>query len=396
MLNAFFNVKTAEKTLQFGTKKCKTMVVGKNVESIHFSKLSVDQWKVEHKEDDNSVETFMGKVEIDHCEEKKYLGFIISNSDDNMANIRNIRNRSYGAVRTIFQKLNSLNLRKYYFECGMIFLKVMLRSSILYGSETYYNLKEGEIRALERIEEGFMRQLLKTTKGCPIVQMYLDLGHIPARFDIMKLRLFFLKTILDQEKSSLISKFFYLQYENPTKSDWATTCCNNLKEMNIQLTLKELKDMKAEKYRELIREKCIELAYQYLMKKRGKKGIEIKYQKIQMAQYLSPNNIFEIKDQTKIFEMRNKMTNIPANFSGKSEKSCICGEIESMNHIYVCKKLNKEEIEVKYENIYESNLKNMKMIVNRFEANMKEREKEHHAIQNCDPPVSVIYRAGNG
>ena len=90
------------------------------------------------------------------------------------------------------------------------------------------------------------------------------------------------------------------------------------------------------------------------------------------------------------------MTNKPANFSGKSEKSCICGEIESMKHIYVCKKLNKEEIEVKYENIYESNLKNMKMIVDRFEGNMKEREKEHHAIQNCDPPVSVFYGTGNG
>ena len=140
----------------------------------------------------------------------------------------------------------------------------------------------------------------------------------------------------------------------------------------------------------------MELACQYLMKKRGKKGTEIKYQKIQMAQYLSPNSIFEIKEQTKIFEMRNKMTNIPANFSGKSEKSCLCGEIETMKHIYVCKHLNKEKIEVNYEKIYESNLKNMKIIVNRFEANMIEREKEHHVIQNCDPPVSVIYRAGNG
>ena len=95
----------------------------------------------------------MGEVEIELCEEKKYLGFMLSSMDDNMANIRNIRNRSYGTIRTIFTKLNYLNLRKYYFECGMIFLKVMLRSSILYGSETYYNLKEGELRALERIEE---------------------------------------------------------------------------------------------------------------------------------------------------------------------------------------------------------------------------------------------------
>ena len=105
------------------------------------------------------------------CDEQKYLGFMISNSDNNMANIKSVKNKSIGTIKTIFSKLKSLNLRKYYFECGMIFLNIMLRSSILYGSETYYNLKENELRALERIEESFMRQLFSTTKGCPIVSI---------------------------------------------------------------------------------------------------------------------------------------------------------------------------------------------------------------------------------
>ena len=54
-------------------------------------------------------------------DEKKYLGFIISNPENNMANMRSIRNKSYGTIKTIFSKLNGLNLRKYYFESGMIF-----------------------------------------------------------------------------------------------------------------------------------------------------------------------------------------------------------------------------------------------------------------------------------
>ena len=131
------------------------------------------------------------------------------------------------------------------------------------------------------------------------------------------------------------------------------------------------------------------------MKKRGQKGKEIIYQKIEMAQYLSPNNSLEIKEQKKIFEMRNRMTNINANYSSKSEQLCICGKIENMKHIYECKLFNKEEIEVNYNDIYESNLKDMKKIVNRFETNMEKREKEHHAIQICDPPV-VVYKTGNG
>ena len=97
----------------------------------------------------------------------------------------------------------------------------MLRSSILYASETYYNLKETELRQIERIEENYMRQLLKTSRGCPISKIYLELGQIPARFDIFKLRLYFLKDILNQEEDSLMFKFLQLKIQNPSKGDWA-------------------------------------------------------------------------------------------------------------------------------------------------------------------------------
>ena len=48
MMNAFFNVKTAEKGLQFGVKKCKSMLIGKNLENVLDSPLQVDKWSVEH------------------------------------------------------------------------------------------------------------------------------------------------------------------------------------------------------------------------------------------------------------------------------------------------------------------------------------------------------------
>ena len=91
-----------------------------------------------------------------------------------MANISTVKMKSIGIVRKILLKLNSLNLQKYYFECSMIFLNAILRPSILYASDMYYNLKESEIRQLERIEESFLRKVLNTTKGCPLVQLYLQ------------------------------------------------------------------------------------------------------------------------------------------------------------------------------------------------------------------------------
>ena len=56
-------------------------------------------------------------------------------------------------MKSALNTLNSMNLKNYYFECSVIILNVMLRSSILYASEMYYDLRENEIRQLERIEE---------------------------------------------------------------------------------------------------------------------------------------------------------------------------------------------------------------------------------------------------
>ena len=150
MMNAFFNIKTAEKGLQFGIKKCKSMLIGKNTETAINSKLLVDKWSVEHREDVQTGETelyeeYCGQVEIGQTNEQKYLGFVISHLGDNMANIRAIKNKSIGIIRKIFTKLNSLKLKNYYFECALILMNTMLRPSILYASETYFNMKDIEI-----------------------------------------------------------------------------------------------------------------------------------------------------------------------------------------------------------------------------------------------------------
>ena len=57
MMNAFLNVKTAEKGLQFGLKKCKSMLIGKSQENVINSKLFVDKWSVEHVEDEMTGDT---------------------------------------------------------------------------------------------------------------------------------------------------------------------------------------------------------------------------------------------------------------------------------------------------------------------------------------------------
>ena len=143
-LNSFINVKTAEKTLQFGPAKCKSMLVGKDTNNVFNSEMHVDKWVVDHIDNSKTgeadlVEYFSGKVSIGQTDEQTYLGFVISNKGENMANIRKGKQKSIGTVTQIINKLNSLNLLLF---CAVLLLNVILRGSILYACEVYYDLKE--------------------------------------------------------------------------------------------------------------------------------------------------------------------------------------------------------------------------------------------------------------
>ena len=137
----------------------------------------------------------------------------------------------------------------------------------------FYNLKENELRMIERIEEEFMRKILKTSKGCPITSLYLVLGQTPARFEILKMRLLFLKYILEQPLESIIYRMLKLQLENPTRGDWASSCFKDLENINLKLTLEQIKSMKKEKYKSIVKEKVSEAALKYLINKKEKKDV---------------------------------------------------------------------------------------------------------------------------
>ena len=97
------------------------MLIGKDTKNVLSSDLVVDSWTVSYKDnlktgDYELVEKYEGPVNIEQTDKQKYLGFIISNIGDNMVNITSLKQKSIGIIKQIFKRLESLNLRRYYFE----------------------------------------------------------------------------------------------------------------------------------------------------------------------------------------------------------------------------------------------------------------------------------------
>ena len=394
-LNAFMNIKTAEKTLQFGQTKCKSMLVGKNTETVINNELLVDTWEVKHSEtgEEEIIENYKGLSAIGKAEEYKYLGFMISNKGDNMANIQQVKKKSIGVIRKLIRKLNSLNLKTYYFECAIILMNAILRPTILYAADMYYNLKENELRHLERIEEEYLRKVFKTKRGCPIVQLYLEGGQYPARFEIQRMRCLYLKYVLHQDDNTLLKRFFDLQLEHSSKGDWVNTCLADLQELNIKESFDEIRKMGQNEFSNMLKMKIKKNALQYLIQKQRSKGTEITYSDIEMADYLKPfNSKLSIEQKQKLFAIRNRMVEISENFPGKEISSiCHCGTTETMSHIYYCEKWNNGiQPSLKYEKIFTGRISDQIMIFEKFEENFGKREKMNETMNEkqkppCDP-----------
>ena len=354
-LNAYINVKTADKKLQFGPDKCKVMLVGKTQENFHKNKLFVDCWNIKHDDNDDIIGKFEGKTEMKSVNFDKYLGFVISNNGNNMKNIETLQKKSIGVIKQILTILQ--NMGKFTFECAFIYMNSILRGSTLYACETYYNLKENEIREIEKIDEDFMRQVFDVQRSCPIPLLYLESGQIPVRFIVQKQKLLYLFDILQRDNETLLFKFFKAQEENPIKGDWTTEVKDLLKSLDLKWSFDDIKILTKQKFKKIIDVAINKSAIKYLKGKIKTKGNEIFYSDYpEIQDYLMPYDSLTLDTKRKMFKFRTRMNLIPANFSSTNwELRCEkpCSENLTNEHIYNCKILNeKEENEIQYKNIF--------------------------------------------
>ena len=146
--------------------------------------------------------------------------------------------------------------------------------------------------------------------------MYLEVGLVPARFEVQRLRLLYLKNILEQNESSMTYKFLFLQIKSPTRGDWFSTCQNDLKLLRFEGSLEEIKLMTKTKFNRILKERINENALRYLTGKQGTKGKQIRYSDIEMAEYLLPSNdALTVENKQKLFSIRNRMIDNPLKFS---------------------------------------------------------------------------------
>ena len=146
----------------------------------------------------------------------------------------------------------------------------------MYGTEAFYNITENEMRQIEIIEESQMREIFGKKTGIKVSThlIILELGQIPARFVIKRRKLNYYQKILHTDRSSPRHSMLAAQMKHPTKGDWYSECVQILHEFNIHLTSEEIRSMKSNKFKNIVKARSHEAAHKYLHVKlrKGKRG----------------------------------------------------------------------------------------------------------------------------
>ena len=350
-MNAFINVKTAIKRLQFGPEKCHVMHIGKEIPEHKKTDFFVDGWKMIEVEDTETgtkheIEDFNGEEHMSESENEKYLGQILSSDGTNSKNITYRAGKGKGMVDKVKNILMNNPGGKFHFEIAILMRNAYLISSMLSSSESWYDLREEDFRKLEQCDECLLRIILNCTSQVPYEILYLELAVLPARYIIMLRRVLYLQVILKQNKAkSLLYNFFLAQLEQPTKNDWVTQVLKDIVSLNLNLDLNQIESMTSEKYTTLCKNAIKQVAFKFLQDKKAQsKSVKhIQFEIFKMAPYLSENQCnLTTKERQLIFQCRFNDSDTRGNKKWKYEEThCITCEdktqIESTKHILECK-----------------------------------------------------------
>ena len=167
-MNAFIQLKSDSKKLQFGPKKCKKLHIGKYCVKYKCDTLEVDSWtEVQIINDETGIseieDNCEGKEIMEERTDEKYLGDLISKDGKNTKNIKARIRKGTGIVEKIMTMLEGIPFGKFYFEIAIILRNSLLISSLLCNSEAWYKLDKRRFEFTGNCRYTLVKKSVKST-----------------------------------------------------------------------------------------------------------------------------------------------------------------------------------------------------------------------------------------
>ena len=153
----------------------------------------------------------------------------------------------------------------------------------------------------------------------------------------------------------------------PSKDDWVMQIEEDKKELQLELTDKDIKKLSKFKFKKILEERIKKKSFEYLIKKKDmhSKVEHINFDKLELQKYLKSNSTLDNEEKYFLFKLRTRMTQMKMNYKNNfNVLKCRlgCTDDEEQKHLFECDVLinNCENLEnnmtVEYEDIFSTEI----------------------------------------
>ena len=341
MVNTFMNLEK----LTLSKTKCHNIHIGNN--KAECPELKVDGAKMENSD------------------QEVYLWDIFDKSARAKPNLERRKSKGYGAVNNILAITSEVPLAHWKIQAGLSLRQAVFINGILYNSEAWHSIEDKDLIPFEKADELLLRGLLNAHSKTPLEALYLETNSLPIRFILKIRRIMFLHNILQKNSSEMIRKIFEAQKQNPSPGDFCEIVKNDMSAIGLNISEKEISNMKKQKFKNIVKSLARNCALQYLkaLKQTHSKLDGITYNNLELQSYLT-SPLFNNESRNLLFRLRTRTVNgIRNDFRGiYPDTDCPlqgCEDKDTLSNMLSCKVLlthhKSSEISVKnirYEDVF--------------------------------------------
>ena len=277
------------------------------------------------------------------------------------------------------------------YEIAKILHAAIFVNGTLINVETWPNCTEVRLKNFERIEQTFMRNILNAHSKTPIEALYLEMGIIPLRFQLMKRRILYLQKILSRSDNEITKQIVLEQKKRSIDGDFYDQVKNDM--VILRITDEQLLESK-EKLKEVARRKMNEAAFTYLIDKAKthSKVNDSLYTNCEGAKYLKHTR-FTPDLVSVLFRFRRRTYLVKNNFRNNYRNTNIACPLCEVNedtqeHIFKCYKLRKGysgKLNCCYEDIFSGDCDTLLKVATALRELTQIREKLLSLQENLEP-----------
>ena len=291
--------------------------------------------KTGKNEINRSITSQVKKGQIMQVGEHSVLGTWLNETGTYEVNITKKKEKLPFMIYTVKKESHPKNMGELAAIGRLKLTEVVIIPSVLYNIEAFHEIKEHEIKELDRMQKKVLTEVLELPVTTPYYPLLMETGIWPIRHRIAYKKLMLYHNIIKSDEKRVIKKILQEQIKLERNTTWYASVMREINKYQIKIKAEEVlksvwkknvKDSIRKEAEREIRKTCSDMT----------KARNVMYSSYERKKYIEQLPLHTVKN---ILKTRLHMNTLPGNYKGTSVKRCPLCNSDNINleHYIQCR-----------------------------------------------------------